>query len=90
MAQPADDTGNQWYTCSWVTRQHCRLRMLNQMHLDAQGSEDEMEEDKEMILNVEIDLFLLTSSNKSHNFLNSILVGFHNKKNATKILSFLI
>lgn len=54
--------------------------MLNQMHLDAQGLEDEMEEDKEMILNAEIDLFLLTSSNKSHNFLNSILVAFHNKK----------
>lgn len=54
------------------------------MHLDAQGSEDEMEEDKEMILNAEIDLFLLTSSNKSHNFLNSILVAFHNKKKCYK------
>lgn len=54
------------------------------MHLDAQGSEDEMEEDKEMILNAEIDLFLLTSSNKSHNFLNSILVAFHDKKKCYK------
>lgn len=59
MAQPADDTGNQWYTCSWVTRQHCRIRMLNIMHLVAQGSEDEMEKDKEIILNAEIDCIFI-------------------------------
>lgn len=64
MAQPADDTENQWYTCFWVTRQHCRIRILNQLHLDAQGSEDEMEEDKEMILNAEIDCIFIKDSFK--------------------------
>lgn len=54
MAQPPDDTGNQCYTCAWVTRQHCRVRMLSQI-LDAQGSEDEKEKEKEMILSAEID-----------------------------------
>lgn len=55
MAQPPDDTGNQWNTHFWVMRQQCQKQYTELFPPKswgyAQGSEEEKKEYTEVILN---------------------------------------